>query len=74
MRVPMVRDGMAAVEFVGWSGFDQNVWQDIIGSVEGGLEAAGAQSIRIHITAGGRDGDDDLQLEVRWTSRGAAKP
>ena len=74
MRVPMVRDGMAAVEFLGWSGFDQNVWQDIIGSVEGGLEAAGAQSVRIHITAGGRDGDDDLQLEVRWTSRGAAKP
>jgi hypothetical protein len=74
MRVPLVRDGMAAVEFVGWSGFDQNVWQDIVGSVEGGLEAAGAESVRIRTIAGGQNGDDDLSLEVRWTARRGAKP
>ena len=73
MQLPEVRHGMAAVEFKGWVGFDQNIWQDIIGGVEGGLAAAGAQSIRVRVINGGHDNDPDLGLEVRWTSR-SGKP
>lgn len=68
MLLPEVRAGMSAVEFKGWVGFDQNIWQDIIGGVEGGLEAAGAHSVRIRSLSGGRDGDAHLTLEVRWTA------
>ena len=47
MQLPEVRQGMAAVEFKGWVGFDQNIWQDIIGGVETSGVIGGAVRMRL---------------------------
>jgi hypothetical protein len=60
-----VTKGVGRVRFDGWVDFDHNVWEDIIGSVEGILGVCGATQIRCRRAAGGGD-EGFLELEVRW--------
>ncbi len=54
----------------GWHGFDRNVCLDLIGAVaEAAIEVAGGESVRSRVVSGGRDGHDELELELRWTRR-----
>lgn len=69
VAVTEARDGMAAAHFRGWHGFDRNVWLDLIGAAEAAIEVAGGESVRSRVVSGGRDGDDELDLELRWTRR-----
>jgi len=69
VEVREARDGMAAAHFTGWHDFDRNVWLDLIGAAEAALEAAGGENVRTRVVSGGRDGNADLELELRWTRR-----
>lgn len=69
MEVFEARPGMGWARFDGWLGFDQNVWEDVLGGVEGALEAAGARNVRFQVLAGGGDGDDVCEFAARWTGR-----
>jgi hypothetical protein len=56
----------ARVRFSGWSGFDRNIWQDVIGGVKAMLVACSAHDVEWRILAGGRDHSRNLELELRW--------
>lgn len=48
-------------------GSDANVWEDVIGSSEAMLEAAGARAVRATLEKGGGDGDPTMVLQLRWS-------
>ena len=60
------RAGMVRIRFSGWVGFDRNVWEDLASSAEALTSVCGGKNVRRYLLAGGRDGSDDLDLEVRW--------
>lgn len=49
-------------------GSDANVWEDVLGSMEALLEAAGARAVRTFLKSGGRDGDSSMIAELRWVN------
>jgi hypothetical protein len=59
--------GMVKGRFLGFAGFDRNLWEDMIGGVSGVMELAGAKNMAPRIASGGKEGDADMTLEVRWT-------
>jgi hypothetical protein len=61
------RDGMASARLTGCFGFDRNVWERAMGGCQGLLEVCGAKNVRLRVASGGGDGDDQLELEARWT-------
>jgi hypothetical protein len=67
MRVHETRRGFTRVSFAGCHGFDRNLWLDVVGGCEATLEAAGGQYVRMHIEAGGRDGDHAAQVSAWWS-------
>jgi hypothetical protein len=67
MRVAEKRDGYARVDLVDCLGFDENIWQDVLGASELALELAGAKNVRMRIDAGGRNGDTSTTLVAHWT-------
>jgi len=60
--------GYVRGRFEGFSTFDRNLWEDTIGGITGVMELAGAKELAPHVLAGGKDGDAEMTLEVRWTS------
>jgi hypothetical protein len=59
--------GVARGRFLGFAGFDHNIWQDMIGGTSGIMELAGAKNLIARILNGGKDGDIDMSLEMTWT-------
>jgi hypothetical protein len=66
MAVSEAMRGRARAQFSGCTGFDRNLWLDLQGSCQAGLEAAGARDVVISLTAGGGDGDATMEIEARW--------
>jgi hypothetical protein len=58
--------GRARAQWHGCAGFDRNLWLDVEGSCQAGLEAAGARDVTFTVLAGGGDGDTTMELEARW--------
>lgn len=54
--------------FKGFVGFDRNLWEDMLGGCTGVMELAGAKNLVARFLSGGKDGDVDATLEVRWTT------
>ncbi|MBX3271036.1 MAG: hypothetical protein KF729_12295 [Sandaracinaceae bacterium] len=52
--------------FRDYHGYTRRMWWDFIGGIEGVLETLGVEDIRSRVVAGGQDGDDSLELIVRW--------
>lgn len=66
MNVLEKREGFARVELTGCDGFDENLWQDVLGACELALELAGAKSVRMRIETGGGTGDAAMTLAAHW--------
>lgn len=60
------RSGFVRARATGCLGWDENMWHEVIGSSESLLEIAGAKHIRMRTLQGGKDGDDQLEVEARW--------
>jgi uncharacterized protein (TIGR02265 family) len=65
-QVTESRRGHCVMRLHGCSGWDANMFQEIHGSSGSLLELAGAKEVRVHIRAGGRDGDDNAEYEAIW--------
>ena len=52
--------------FRDYHGYTRRMWWDFIGGIEGVLETLGVEDIHPRVVAGGQDGDDSLELIVRW--------
>lgn len=63
---PEVRAGFTRLEWRGCAGFDRNVWDDMVGSVEALIELAGGRDVRVEVLSGGEDGDADTVMAVTW--------
>ncbi len=72
-RAEEIRRGFVRVHFTECSGFDQNMWMDVIGGCEATLQVAGATSVRLHVQTGGRDGDDSCTVNAWWTDEDSAE-
>ena len=59
------RSGYQRAVWKNCTGFDENMWLEIVGSAEMVLEAAGARHVRIKVLAGAGD-EDFLELEARY--------
>jgi hypothetical protein len=68
-EVVSVRGSFIRVDFRECYGFDRNMWLDVMGGCEAVLEAAGGVSVRIHMEAGGGDGDCTCIGTARWSER-----
>ncbi len=68
-EVVMARDGFIRVDFRDCFGFDRNMWLDVMGGCEAVLEASGGRAVRIHIEAGGGDGDCTCVGSARWSEK-----
>jgi hypothetical protein len=66
MTVTDTARGRARAQWAGCAGFDRNLWQDLVGSSQAGLEAAGAKDVVLNVPTGGGDGDTAMELEARW--------
>lgn len=56
----------ARVAFHHCYGFNEHVWQEQAGGVDGLLEASHVEAPRVRVLAGGNDGDAHMTLESRW--------
>ena len=66
MEVTEAARGRARARWADCLGFDRNLWLDIQGSCQAGLEAAGAHDVVIRLLSGGNDGDLRMELEASW--------
>ncbi len=66
LAIDTAAKGVVRGRFVGFEGFDRNLWEDMIGGTTGVMELAGAKELMAHPRSGGRDGDADMALEVTW--------
>jgi hypothetical protein len=66
MAVSDTARGRARAKCTGCTGFDRNLWLDVQGSCQAGLEAAGARDVTINVVTGGADGDAAMEIEARW--------
>jgi hypothetical protein len=60
------RKGHVRVRCSNCLGWDQNMWTELIGSAGALLTMAGAQDVVLRITAGGKDGDSDMEAVAYW--------
>jgi len=67
VAAPVCRAGYALLQWRGCAGFDQNMWDDILGSVEALLELAGGRDVHVEVLAGGGDKDEDTDMELTWS-------
>jgi hypothetical protein len=61
------RAGAAHAVWRGCEGFDQNMWDEVLGSVTAILELGGAADVRLRIVTGGGDGDSHLETWAYWS-------
>lgn len=57
-------DGYALVRYVGFVGFDANLWQDFLGGSTTLIELGGARDTKVKVLGGGVD--SSLSCEVTW--------
>ncbi|WP_394823034.1 hypothetical protein [Pendulispora albinea] len=69
MDVLESRRGFVRVGCRGCVGFDANIWQDVLGGCEGGLQAARAHDLRIRLVTGGDDGDEHASIEAYFSEQ-----
>lgn len=62
-----VREGFAHALWEGCESFDKNMWIEIRGSCMSILEQAGARHVRLHVVAGGEDGDAFMEAHGYWS-------
>jgi hypothetical protein len=73
MRVLESRKGFVRVAFEGCEGFSRDLWQDVLGGCEGALVAAGANTVRLRVESGGREGSSSAQCVAWWTEEANAE-
>ncbi len=61
------RPGFVEARCSDCTGWDRNMWSELLGSSESLLEIAGAKSVRLHVLNGGGDHDSMIQMVARWT-------
>ena len=66
MKIQSSRDRYVHATWSGCEGWDENLWAELAGSCEVLLEMAGAKHVRLHVTKGGRSGDNTCEMEARW--------
>jgi hypothetical protein len=59
-------DHRATARYVGFTGFDANIWTDFAAGGEMVMELAGARDLAWKITSGGGDGDDHMHADMTW--------
>ncbi len=64
--IDVAEPGLARGRFVGFTGFDRSLWEDVIGGITGVMELAGGKQLVANVVAGGMEGHADMTLEVRW--------
>jgi hypothetical protein len=67
MSIVESTDVLARAVWQGCIGFDQNLWEDVIGGCVGALEAAGAKNALVEVVSGAGDTDDNAVAIVRWS-------
>jgi len=65
-RVVEGRRGYTLTRLEGCRGFDHNMYVELQGSFTALLEIAGGKEPRVHISKGGRDGDEDAEYQGHW--------
>jgi uncharacterized protein (TIGR02265 family) len=65
-RVVEGRRGYTLTRLENCRGFDNNMYVELQGSFTALLEIAGGKEARVHISRGGRDGDDNAEYEGHW--------
>lgn len=58
--------GHAEIHFSNCAEFNRYLWRDIAASSALVLSKTGAKNVRVRFTQGGRDGDGQAVLDVRW--------
>jgi hypothetical protein len=66
MEILESRPKLVQVAFSDCVGFDANLWADVMGSAQAGLELCGAKQVEHETLSGGRDGDDFMEVVARW--------
>ncbi|WP_437666343.1 hypothetical protein [Sorangium sp. So ce1182] len=67
VQVLQSRRGFTRARWSGCSGFDENMWTEVIGSCEQLLEIGGASHVRQRVIAGGGEHDEHLELTAHWS-------
>lgn len=60
------KDGLTHFRFTEYHGYSGLMWWDFIGGIEAVLESMGARQTWARVVAGGQDGDDHLEVVLRW--------
>jgi hypothetical protein len=74
MKLVESRKGFGRVQLTRCYGFDEDVWNDVIGGCEVTMEMAGAGELRLHLEQGGRDGNTESTLVAWWASEVHSSP
>jgi hypothetical protein len=69
--VVKARPGAAQAVWRDCHGFDQNMWDEVLGSVTAILELGGATEVRLRIVTGGGDGDSHMEACAYWNQPAA---
>lgn len=64
--IPKWSAGQASGHWDECRGFDEAIWEDVVGGIIAFLEAAGAKKVHARIVGGGHDGDATMDLEADW--------
>jgi hypothetical protein len=56
-------------QYLGCTGFNWNLWQEIIGSMEGALSCVKATNVQTKVISGGMDNDSTMLFEMSWEPR-----
>jgi hypothetical protein len=67
VSAPEASRGSARLLWHGCAGFDRNIWDDVLGTVEALVELAGARDVQLDVVSGAGDGDTDAEMIIRWT-------
>lgn len=67
MYVLEARPGTIRAQWSGCSGFNLNLWQDMIGGCEGVLRVCGAQRVDIRVISGAGDSDSRAEVLALWS-------
>lgn len=60
------RENAVRFKVVGMHGYNRGCWEDLVGGAMALLEVIGARDVRARVVSGGRDGDDDAEIDVFW--------
>jgi hypothetical protein len=67
VKVTESRQGYSHAKWTGCTGFDENMWTEILGSCVQLLEIGGASHVRARVLSGGQDGMDHMEAAAHWS-------